>query len=148
MTDRTLDEVKHTTALVVESVQAYRCSDGDLFLDYEIAKSRQDAINRAAHANAILNNGGSVLQAMTEAGYPVPDHDEKALLACITKKTDISIRYWQCRDEPGYRVQYFTTNGNVHLYGDVGSWTGSYGGTIPVSDLIRHMQDTLRIKGE
>jgi len=60
------------------------------------------------------------------------------LLECVTKASEFAIPYWQCRDNPGYKVIEVQEGGDFYVSGNVGSWSGSYGNTMSHQDLAHY----------
>ena len=59
----------------------------------------------------------------------------------MTAESGVTVEHWQCRREPGYKVTLIYHGGcHVLLYGDAGSWSGSYGNKITVKDLLYYVK--------
>jgi hypothetical protein len=128
----------------VESVIRWKTLDGKEFCSESEAYFHADEIDAASRANAALQEGKSVAEALIAAGWSVPD----PILETVTKDTKLIIEHWQCRSEPGYTVQRFNPNRTVYVYGYAGSWSGSYGNdNMPIRNLVDYAQRTAKAIG-
>jgi len=122
----------------IETITKYRTSDGEEFWSMESAKYHAGQMDCADKANDILDAGGSVADAL-RVGFGAVEVDPA--FEKLTKSSKLVISHWQCRDTPGYKVQHFTAHGKVKVYGNAGSWSGSYGGDVSLTDLARYASD-------
>ena len=53
----------------------------------------------------------------------------------VTKDNCFVIRYWQCCDNPAYRIVSITNKGQLQLWG-CGSWNGYYGCELNIRDNV------------
>ena len=84
-----------------------------------------------------------VTRYLADDGLPLRFTDEDvAALTTITIHTGVSIPHWQCEDNPGYKLQYIGLKGSVYVWGDVGSWSGAYGGWMSVHSLLDYAKRT------
>lgn len=120
----------------IEEITKWKTSDGEEFYSLDSAQHHAQNMDAAAVANAALEDGASVAIALSIAGYV---HELDPILSRVTKDTKLVIEYWQCRDTPGYQPRHFLP-GLYEMYvgGDAGSWSGSYGGDVKLSDLVRY----------
>lgn len=119
----------------VEQITRWRTSDGEVFSTLEGARYHAEQMDLAAKANEILDAGGSIADALRAVGKEAsidPMHER------ITKDTKLVIEYWQCQSTPGYQVQRFRPNWKLNVWGNAGSWSGSYGGDVNLQDLARY----------
>lgn len=117
---------------VIKSVTRYQTTDGDTHYSIESAEIRQRDIYQADFANEKLQKGetiGSILRAL-EVPLIDPILDE------ITKESSFVISHWQCRKNPGYKPCAFKPGLAIYVGGDAGSWSGSYGEWMSLSDLV------------
>lgn len=127
-----------------ETVTVYVTSDGKHHHRESGAQEWANWLNDLEAANEMFRNGATLLAAINRACqsaswkhlYDGPD--EAAILAKITKDTGFVISHWQCQYTPGYKVCDLLPDDTLYVYGDAGSWSGSYGGRVSVSDLIRY----------
>ncbi len=138
MTTRTEKEAQAVSAPKrVEEITKFRTLDGEVFSTMEGAEYHAEQIELAAKANAVLSDGGSIADALRAVGKELsiePIHEQ------ITKDTKLVVEYWQCRSTPGYQVQQFLPNWKLNVWGNAGSWSGSYGGEVNLRDLARYAQ--------
>ena len=125
----------------MKQVIRYEARDGRLFSCEESCVSHERDLDNIDAANLILREGGSVSQALFVArGCDVPILPAwDAVLQTVTRETGISIPHWQCRDEAGYRVVRIESRDRVYVHGDAGSWSGPYGSSVQVGDLVRYV---------
>lgn len=122
----------------IEQITKWRTSDGEEFYVLSSAQDHALDIERAYKANAILDEGGSVADALRAMGA---QYEINPILERVTKATRLVISHWQCREEPGYRIQRISPNRIFYIYGNAGSWSGAYGGNVGLNDLIRYASD-------
>lgn len=121
----------------ITEVTRYLTPDGEEHRSRESAEFHLKRMADVAAANKVLDEGGSVADALKLIGYgEVPE-----ILERVTKDTKLVIEYWQCRDTPGYQVRYVEMNGRLWVFGNAGSWSGSYGNSVTVADLVRYAQN-------
>lgn len=121
----------------IREVTKYITSDWEEHNSREAAERHVEQIVKIAKANTLLGEGATVADCLRMMGYEVID----PILERVTLDTSLTIPHWQCRDTPGYRVIEFRINGRLWVYGDAGSWSGSYGNEVPVRDLIGYAKD-------
>jgi hypothetical protein len=124
----------------IKQVDRWTTSDGKEHYTLGSAQYHARNMDKAAIANAVLQSGGTVAAALIAADW-VYDTPLDPMLDRITAATRLVISHWQCQDTPGYKVCYFNANRTVHVWGNAGSWTGSYGGTVKLDDLARYAND-------
>jgi len=124
--------------LEIKEITKWVTIDGKEHYSIEAAQRHVGQINQVNKANAVLNSGGSVADALREFSYK---SDIDPVLERVNKKTKLVISYWQCRETPGYQPQEFHVNGQLFVYGDAGSHAGSYGNEVTISDLVRYAKD-------
>lgn len=135
----------------MKTVTMYEAEDGKQFrvegqcLEYE--QQREDA----KAANEMLENGATLMAALTRANQTRPWWDsgltleDKVMLMKITKDTGFVVSHWQCSDKPGYKVCEIDSYGRMHLFGDAGCWSGPYGNWVDLRDLLRYARNTSTI---
>lgn len=127
----------------MKAVTMYEAEDGTQFRDEARCLSYECKFANMEAANEILSCGGSLFDALArfhvEHNWAAQLSDaDKDQLRQITKDTEFVVSHWQCQDTPGYKPQDIGLAGRVYLYGDAGSWSGSYGGWVSVDDLLRY----------
>lgn len=122
------------------AVEMYETSDGKLHDRRSKAESHEKRIAAVAEANRLFVAGASLTGAMREAGL-LPDGICLDLDEVFTT-TELVIRHWQCRDNPGYRPCSILIDGGVYVHGHAGSWSGPYGSACTLQDLSRYWRDT------
>lgn len=127
-----------TDNLEIVEVKKWKTKDGDEFYSLESAAYHAEQIALSEKATETLNSGGSVAEALRGVGKEKSIHP---VFEKITKDTKLVISYWQCRDQPGYKVIRFNSNWTVFVYGNAGSWSGSYGNDVKLLDLARYAMD-------
>jgi len=117
-------------------IECWKAEDGKIFEQEDRAINYQKVIEQTRRANKVFENGVSVAEAMRIAGY---EYEIDPMLEHITKNTKLVISHWQCRDEPGYMPQYFEDGlCSMFVYGYAGSWSGAYGNSVKLNDLIMY----------
>lgn len=124
----------------IETITKWRTSDGEEHGSKESAQYHALRIESVAKANAVLDGGGTVADALRAGGWNGSDID--LIFERVTKATKLIISHWQCRDTPGYQVQHITSHWKVFVWGDAGSWTGPYGNQMTFNDLARYASNT------
>lgn len=122
----------------VRKITKWETSDGKEHYSIEAAQRHALQIVRTDSANAVLTSGGSVADALRAMGWT---GTIDPVLEKVTGATKLVISYWQCRDTPGYQVREFRPNGSLWVWGDAGSWSGSYGNEVTIYDLVRYAED-------
>jgi hypothetical protein len=129
----------------VNSIIKWRTLDGKEFHSESAAYFHADEIDAANRANAVLEDGKSVADALRAAGWTVLD----PILESVTKDTKLIIEHWQCRSEPGYTIRRFNPERTVYVFGYAGSWSGSYGNdNMPLRDLVDYAKNTAKALGQ
>lgn len=124
-------------------IEAHQTSDGKVFTILSAAEHWQVSLNGAVVANRMLESGANLRDCMLCGGLASREAMERMPeLAEVTKDTKLIIRYWQCRDEPGYRPSEIQADGDVFVYGDAGSWSGPYGNACSLRDIVTYWADT------
>jgi hypothetical protein len=106
----------------------------------------------SAAASEMLENGATLMAALIRANQSRPwwdqmlSQEDRVILMNTYKDTGFVVGHWQCSDKPGYKPIEINHQGHVWLYGDVGSWSGSYGGWVQLPDLLRYARQTVRGK--
>jgi hypothetical protein len=124
----------------IKVVTKYRTTDEKEFSHPDWADEHQLNVDRAEKATELLNAGNSILAALSESGLREAEHIPE-LMAKVTKDSKLVISYWQCRDTPGYSPNRIRHDGLIYCYGNAGSWSGPYGGWVPLQDLERYAKD-------
>lgn len=119
----------------IVEVSRWLTSDGKVHGSLGSAQYHATQMDRAATANAVLEAGGSVADALRAAKW---EHDIPQIFERVTKATKLVISHWQCQETPGYQVQHFTPDWKVWVWGNAGSWSGCYGNNVPLQDLARY----------
>ena len=122
---------------LVKEVTRFETTDGKSHFSRASAEIRQEDIEQAKWANERLEEGWSVAKILKALGRGIPDE----ILSQVTKDSKLVVRHWQCRDEPGYQPRYFEPGMCIYVYGNAGSWSGSYGNTMSIADLARHARE-------
>lgn len=118
----------------IEVVTGFRTSDGEIFHSKDVALFRAMQLRRVKLANEMLNEGKSIGEILDEVDGTVID----GILYKITKDTKLVIEHWQCKDNPGYQIHMIDRHMRYHARGDVGSWSGLYGSSITIHELVRY----------
>jgi hypothetical protein len=121
----------------IKTIQCYQATDGSLHTDMRSAEYRQLRIDDTETANKMLEDGKSIGDILKAIGRT--EHDP--IFDSVTKHSLLAIPHWQCRDEPGYKVIRFDDDYTVYVYGNAGSWSGSYGNTMSLYDLKGYAKD-------
>lgn len=119
---------------------AYVALDESRHRTREFAEHRNEQLANAERANELLASGATVHACIKAWGYAINPHP---IFKLMTRETKLIISWWQCRDEPGYRVEHFDLKG-MFVGGDAGSWSGPYGSYVTVADLERYARDTFK----
>jgi hypothetical protein len=129
-------------------VTMYEAEDGQQFrTEAQCVEYEQQCADLAA-ANDMLDNGASLMAALTRAHQTRPWWDsgltvkDKVILMKTTKDTGFVVSAWQCSDRPGYKPCRLNHAGQVKLWGDSGSWSGPYGNWVGLQDLLRYARQT------
>jgi len=121
----------------ITTVTRWTTSDGKDHSSLSAAEYHAGQMDKAAKANAVLESGGSVADALRAAEWTyasaVPE-----VLERVTKDSKLVIEHWQCCDTPGYQVRYFTSARDLYVHGNAGSWSGGYGSRVSLADLARY----------
>jgi len=120
---------------------AYQTSDGQLHASKSWAEHWQDRLDSSARATEMLVSGESLGRALRENGF-IFDHESYAPLYEVFSSTKLAIPHWQLRDEPGYSPVTIKPDGSIYVYGNVGSWSGSYGDDCSPADIVRYWEQT------
>ena len=118
----------------IKTVTRWVTSDGKEHCSLSAAEYHAGQMDKAAKANAVLESGGSVADALRAAEWVYSDGVQE-VLERVTKKSKLVIEHWQCRDTPGYQVRYFTSARDLYVYGNAGGWRGGYGSRVALADL-------------
>lgn len=131
-------------------VQMFQADDGKLFHQPTACLEYEQHCADLAAANDMLQNGATLMAALTRAHQTRPWWDgclsveDKVALMEITTDTGFVVSHWQCSEKPAYKPCELNHAGQVRLWGDVGSWSGPYGGWVHLSDLLRYARNTAR----
>jgi len=120
------------------TVTCFKTSDGSKFESIASANYHQMEIEKADRADKVLKNGGSIADSLRAAGSKV---EIDPILEKVTKLSKLSIKHWQCKDEPGYSPMWFEQGMRLMVGGNVGSWSGPYRNYVSIDDLIRYAKD-------
>jgi hypothetical protein len=124
-----------------QRIDAWLTSDGEIFSNQLSAIHREEDLGKVATVNRMLDAGESIATALEATGETAWLERDRDILSQITKHVGLTISHWQCRDEPGYSLIHRTIDG-WRVAGDSGSWSGYYGGTVGLLDLIRYARAT------
>jgi len=127
----------------VSARTVYLARDEREFSSVRDAVEYNEDLARAEAATAALESGATVYDAAVISSR-FKQHPPHEALKRITASTPLIISYWQCRDNPGYRVGRFLPDGDVYVSGDAGGYSGPYGSSVTIRDLVRYVEDTLR----
>lgn len=125
-------------------VPMYEADDGKQFRAEDKCLEYEQQCEDARAANDMLENGATLMAALTRANQTRTWWDsgltleDKVILMKTTKGTGFVVRHWQCSDKPGYKVRQIDSYGRMHLFGDAGCWSGPYGNWIELRDLLRY----------
>ena len=125
----------------IRVVTKFICQDGKEWDGLESAEYWHQHCLKIDAANTAFKGGCSLYDALIMAGITVND-EHREPLSRITSATELVIGYWQCRDQPGYKVQDISTGRKIYVYGDAGSWSGPYGNYCRAEDLVSYMRET------
>ena len=128
---------------LVKEVTRFETTDGDSHFSRSSAEMFQKNIEEAKWASERLEEGWSVARILKGVGRNVPDE----ILDQVTKDSKLVVSHWQGCYEPGYQARDFKPGMSIYVYGNAGSWSGSYGGTMSVADLARYALDKRTILG-
>jgi hypothetical protein len=132
----------------MKTVTMYEAEDGKQFRDEAQCLEYEQQCEDARAANDMLENGATLMAALTRANQTRPWWDsgltleDKVILMKTTKATGFVVRHWQCSEKPGYKVWQIDTYGRLYLFGDSGSWSGTYGNWVSLQDLLRYAHQT------
>ena len=134
----------------METVIMYEADDGKQFrTEAQCLEYEQQWADLAA-ATDMLNNGATLMAALTRAHQTRPWWDsglsleDKVILMTTTKDTGFVVSHWQCSDKPIYKPCGLNHSGQVRLWGDAGCWSGPYGSWVGLADLLRYARRTVR----
>ncbi len=132
----------------MQTVTMYEAKDGKQFRAEAQCLEYEQQCDDLAAANDMLENGATLMAALTRANQTRPwwdsglTLDDKVILMKTTKETGFVVRHWQCSDKPGYKVRQIDNYGRMHLFGDAGCWSGPYGNWVDLRDLLRYAHQT------
>ena len=132
----------------MKHVTMYEAEDGKQFRTESQCAEYEQQCEDLAVANDMLKNGSTLLSTLIRANRTRPwwdsglTLDDKVMLMKITKGSGFVISHWQCSDKPVYKPYGLDHNSNVRLWGDTGSWGGSYGNWVGLTDLLRYARNT------
>jgi len=128
----------------VTKVTRWQTSDGIEHFNEQLAQCHEGQLDQAIEATNMFKNGDSIGKILDAFSLDVPDD----IIYKVNKSTQLVIRHWQCRDTPGYKPICFKRGLNsMHVYGNAGSWSGGYGGEVPIKDIVRYAKDKNTILG-
>ena len=122
----------------ITTVTKWQTSDGKEHYSLKSAQYHARQMDATNKANAVLEAGGSVADALRAGEWP---GNIEPVLERVTKATKLVISHWQCQDTPGYQVQHFRSDWKVWVWGNAGSWSGCYGSHVPLDDLARYARN-------
>ena len=126
----------------ITTVTKWQTSDGKEHYSLDSAQYHARQMDATNKANAVLDSGGSVADALRAAEW---QHGIDPIFERVTKATKLVISHWQCQDNPGYQVRYFRSDWKVWVWGNAGSWSGCYGNNVPLADLARYARNEATI---
>jgi len=122
----------------ITKVTRWETSDGLTHFCEQSAEEHEEQLVQVAEATEMFKDGKSVGSILESFSREVPDE----ILYKVTQDTSLVVGHWQCRNTPGYKPLRFTRGlRSMHVWGDVDSWSCSYGGEVPLSDLVRYARD-------
>lgn len=125
------------TILPVTIYRLQRAAGGyEDFPNLTDAQRRRDELDAIDRANAVLDDGGTLLAAHEAAG-PALWLQLPAELHGVTKAAGFKIPHWQCCDSFVYRIASVYKDGQIEVYG-TGSWRGGYGEVLPPYKLAHY----------
>lgn len=136
----------------MKAITVYEALDGRRFDTEQRCVEHDTYCADAAAANEMLANGATLFAVLARANqsrhywHDTLSIEEKALLMRMSQDTGVSVPHWQCRDEPGYKFCRVEPSGEIFLFGDSGSWSGSYGDVVSQRDFLRYAAETLKVK--
>lgn len=126
----------------IKTIETFETTDGQLHRSRTSAEYHQTRIDNTAKANELLIKGESLGAAMRAAKLvPADCYHELDELFTTTK---LVISHWQCRDEAGYSVVRVEDDGGIYVFGNAGSWRGSYGSVCSLTEVSRYWIETKR----
>lgn len=132
----------------MKTVTMYEAEDGQQFrTEAQCVEYEQQCADLAA-ANDMLDNGATLMAALTRAHQTRPwwdsglSVDDKVILMKTTKDTGFVVSHWQGSNKPGYKPCRLNHVGQVKLWGDSGGWSGPYGNWVGLQDLLRYARQT------
>ena len=126
------------------TITCWKTEDGKVFEYESSAEYHQENLNAAARANEVFKAGGTVADGLRAAGFA---GDIDPVLERVTNETQLVILHWQCRQTPGYKPHGFECGLSMYVGGDAGSWSGPYGNSVPISDLVQYANDDRTVFG-
>ena len=134
----------------MKTVTMYEAKDGKQFSDESQCLEYEQQCDDLVAANDMLDNGATLMAALTRANQTRSwwgnglSLEDKLILMKTTKDTGFVVSHWQCSDKPGYKPCGLNQAGQVLLWGDAGSWRGTYGTWVGLADLLRYARNTAR----
>lgn len=129
----------------MKTVTMYEADDGNQFCAEAQCLEYEQQCADLASANDMLDNGATLVAALTRAHQTRTwwDSDltleDKVILMQITQDTGFVVSHWQCSDEPRYKPCGLNHAGQVLLWDDAG-----YGNWVDGRDLLRYARNTVR----
>jgi hypothetical protein len=108
------------------------------------AEHHQENLNAAKLANEVFEKGGTVADGLRAAGFA---GNIDPVLERVTAETQLVISHWQCRDTPGYKPCRFECGLSMYVGGHAGSWSGPYGNSVSICDLVQYAKDQRTVFG-
>lgn len=129
----------------MRQVIKYESIDGKIFNTEKEAIDWETRLNKVEDANFKFKSGADLYTILKISGlYPDKTLDMyKDILSMINRDTKLVITHWQCSERPGYSPVELKLDGRIHVWGNVGSWSGAYGADVGLSDICRYMRFTL-----
>ena len=128
-------------------IDAWITEDGRLHRTDTAAAWHQRDIDNSRIATGLIEAGRDLAHVLAAIDQAWHEGDDRDLLSQITKDTGLSISHWQCREEPGYHLVRREVGGGFFVCGYVGCWSGAYGASCSVSDIIRYARNTMKLNG-
>lgn len=127
---------------MIKEITKYVTEDGKEHRTIESAKEWIKRLEEADKANKMLKAGFTIGNIWTNIfARECPNS-----LLEVTKETGFAIRYWQCSDEPRYKICCIKPGQFLFVYGSAGKWAGPYGNDITITELARHYESQLKRK--
>lgn len=129
-------------------VTVYVAEDGKQFSKQDYCQEYEQFCECVNAANEMLENGATLYAVLAKANEMHSwwadniGTEEKVMLMRMNKDSKLAVPHWQCRSQPGYKFCRLNNDGTIFLFGDAGSWSGSYGNNVSVREFCGYAKDT------